>query len=318
MSQLSQFELIVYYLFIEFRVHHAIGDGMSGWKIIFKMCDIDYRDEIGANKFTITKFTPLQRMIANIHTFFMIPSYLIEHVEFTYKHMRNYGKVAKRVKRISWSNKLEFDKIREVKNKTKTTVNDVLMTLLTEGTRRYFTRQSNHEAISKEIIYGMGVALDINIEDHQLTNNDAGILVLTPTNVEGIFNQLKIINNNMKQIKHKLWPFYYRMSLQFLITLPIPVSLIRKLTGMLSISIGNYSNLPGSSSTLLIDGVRITGMYAVVMTSWNQLLAPVFMTYRGRLNIGLKADADLVEHPKELIGDFVNVLEEMYAQVQFS
>ena len=195
-------------MFLNLRVHHAIGDGVSGLKVIFKMCDTDHKDEVGANKLAITQLTSLQRMIANIHTFIMVPFYLIDHLEFTCKHTRTYGRSVEGVKKVSWSNKLEFEKIREVKSKTKTTVNDVLLTLVTEATRRYFTRHSKYEVISKEVIYGMGVALDINIEDCKLTNNDAGILILTPTNVEGIFNQLKMINRKMKQMKHELWPFY--------------------------------------------------------------------------------------------------------------
>ena len=108
----------------------------------------------------------------------------------------------------------------------------------------------------------------------------------------------------------------YSMSLYFLITLPIPISLIRKLTGIMAIGIGNYSNIPGPSSTLSITGTRVVGLYAIVMTSWDQLLALVFATYQGRVNMGVKTDADLVEHPRELIEDFVNVLEEMYSEVQ--
>ena len=284
--------------------------------MIFNMCDIDHKDEVVTNKLAITQLTPLQRMLANVHTFIMIPFYMIDQMEFTYKHMKTYCKSDRGVKKVSWCNKLEFEKIREVKSKTNTTVNDVIMTLLTEATRRYFIRHSKQDVINKGIIYGMGVALEMNVRNYKLTNNDAGILIKTPTNVEGIFNQLKTINRNMKQMKHQLWPFFYSMSLHFLITLPIPISLIRKLTGIMAIGIGNFSNIPGPSSTLLIAGTRVVGMYAIVMTSWNQSLAPVFTTYRGRVNIGVKTNADLVEDPRELIEDLANVLEEMHSEVQ--
>ncbi|KAI6648884.1 Diacylglycerol O-acyltransferase [Oopsacas minuta] len=304
--------------YLAWRVHHSLGDGFSMWRVIFKICDINLKDEFAGNKLTVSRLTTFQRIMANMKTFLSIPMYLTDLIIFTTKYNRKYTEGITNEKRIAWSNKLDFEKVRDVKSKTKTTVNDVLMTLVTESTRRYFTSRSRNDIIDKEVIYGMGVSLDADIDNLQLTNNDAGILILTPTIIEGPFNQLKIINRNMAKMKYELWPFFYSMCLYFLITLPIPVSLVRKITGAMAIGIGNYSNVPGPNTKLVWNGVVVDEAYAIVMTSWNQVLAIVFSTYKGKMCLGVKSDCCIMDKPDELVEEMIRVLEEMYLEVNGS
>ena len=294
------------------RVHHAIGDASSMWKVVFKLCDMDHTSEIAEKKLAFARLTPFQRIMGYAKTFLCIPMYLTDFLVFVATYHRSYPD-ATTDKRCAWSNQLDFQKIREIKSKTKTSVNDLVMTLVTESTRRYFSRRSRKDIIEKDILYGMGASLDFNIDNNKLTNNDIGILIMTPTSAEGMFNQLKIINRNMSKMKHELWGFFYKISLSLLVTLPIPVSVIRK---CIALGIGTYSNFPGPTSTLVFNGAIVDETYGILMTSWNQLLALVFITYKGNMCIGVKADSCLVEEPRELVDEFVKVLEEMYVDIQ--
>ena len=287
---------------------------MSLWNVLFKLCDINHKD-IGADKLTATRLSPFQRNMAYVKAFLYIPMYLTDLLVLIATHSRKYTDGLTTVKRAAMSNQIDFQKIREIKSKTKTTVNDVILTLVTESTRRYFSRRDRNDLIEKEIAYGMAVALSFNFDNYILTNNDAGVLVLTPTNQEGIFNQLKIVNRNMTKLKRESWVFFYKMTLDFLITLPIPVSLIRKITGSVSMGIGNFSNVLGPNFTLTVNSAIIEEAYCLVMTSWDQVLGIVFSTYKGRMHVGVKTDACIVDNPKELVDEFTRVLEEMYVQV---
>ena len=233
-----------------------------------------------------------------------------------FKYKRRYVDGITGEKRVAWTNNLDFEKIREIKKKTKTTVNDVVMTLLTEAMRCYFFRNSRDDVIDREIVFGMGVALEGDMNDRKLSNNVAGILIRTPVNIEGAFNQLKQINENMNRMKKQLWPFFMSMLLTMTMALPISSRAKSKLTGCLTIAIGLYSNIPGPTSTLLFNGLRIEETYAIVMTSWNESIGIAFATYKGRLHAALKTDKALIEDPNELVHDIEHVLDEMYLQVQ--
>ena len=287
---------------------------MSLWKILFKLCDIDHND-IGADKLTLTRLTQFQRITAYAKTFLYIPMYLTDLLVLIATHSRKYTDGVTTNKRAAMSNQIDFQKICEIKTKTKTTVNDVMLTLVTESTRRYFSRRDRNDLIEKEIVYGMAVAVNVDFESSTVTNHDVGFLVLTPTNQEGIFNQLEIVHGYMSKMKQEYWLFFYSLVLYFMITLPIPDSLIRRLTGLFSIGIGNFSNILGPSFTLTMNGAIIEEAYCLVMTSWDQVLGIVFSTYKGRLCVGLKTDTCIIDNPKELVDEFARVLEEMYAQV---
>ena len=299
---------------IHCRIHHGIADAMSMWKVVFKLCDVDCINEIAEKKMAFARLTPLQRIMGYTKTFFCIPMYLTDFLVFVAIYHRSYTDETKD-KRCAWSNQLDFQKIREIKSKTKTSVNDVVMTIVTESTRRYFNRRSRKDLIDKDILYGMAASLDFNIDNSQLTNNDIGIIILSPTSTEGMFNQLKRVNRNMSKMKHELWGFFYGICFSLLVTLPIPVSVIRKFT---TLGIGTYSNVPGPTSTLVFNGVIVDEIYGLIMTSCNQLLALAFSTYKGSMCAGVKSDCCLVDEPRELIDEFVRVLEEMCVDVRSS
>lgn len=240
--------------------------------------------------------------------------YLTDLLIFIATHYRRYTDGVTANKRAAMSNRIDFQKVREIKAKTKTTVNDVLMTLVTESTRRYFSRRDRSDLIEKEIVYGTAVVLGADFDNYTLSNNDAGILVLTPTNQEGVFNQLKIVHRNMAKMKQESWVFFLSMMLYFLITLPIPVSLVRKITGTMAIGIGNYSNVLGPNFALTMNGAIVEEAYCLVMTSWEQVIGIVFLTYNGRMCVGVKTDTCIVDNPRELVDEIANVLEEMYVE----
>eukprot|EP00800_Vazella_pourtalesii_P013916 TRINITY_DN3407_c0_g1_i1.p1 TRINITY_DN3407_c0_g1~~TRINITY_DN3407_c0_g1_i1.p1 ORF type:complete len:289 (-),score=18.18 TRINITY_DN3407_c0_g1_i1:53-919(-) len=285
---------------------------MSMSKVLIKLCDMDHTSEFADNKLSFAGLTLSQRIMGYTKTFLYIPMYLIDLIIFVATHDRSYTD-ATTDKRCAWSNQLDFQKIREIKTKTKTSVNDVVMTLVTESSRRYFSKRSRKDLIEKDLLYAMAASMDSNFNNYQLTNNYTGILVLIPTSTEGMFNQLKVINRNMSKMKHELWGFFNRIILTLLVTLPIPASVIRRLTAF---GIGTYSNFPGPTSTLVFNGVIVDGTYGIVMTLPHQLLTMVFTTYKGSMCVGVKSDSCLVDEPRELVDEFVRVLEEMYADVR--
>ena len=234
---------------------------------------------------------------------------------FIKEYTRKYTNEVTGIKRVAWTNKLDFEKIRIVKRKTNTTVNDVLMTLVTESMKRYFTRYPCGDILKKEIIFGSAIALEGNMDSYTLTNNVSGVPLKMPVNIDGKFEQLKVIRRNMNRLKYGLWTWFFSFSLNSILATPIPTKMLKKIVNILEI-MGIYSNVPGPSSALLCNGVPIEEAYGTVMTSWDQVIGIVFVTYKGKIHLSVKVDTTLMEDPKEFIKEIPEVLEEMYAEVQ--
>ena len=283
--------------------------------MFLRTCDTNNTDELQTNKLVAIQIPPLKKALAKIQTFIALPVLSINHFLFIREYNRDYTKEITGVKKVAWTNKLDFEKIRAVKLKTNTTVNDVLLTLVTESLKRYFTRHPCGDILKKEIIFGSAIALEGNMDTYTLTNNVSGIPIKSPVNIEGKFEQLRVINKNMNRLKHGLWPWFFSFSLNSLLAAPIPVQTLKTMIQVLEI-FGVYSNVPGPTSLLSCGGVPIDELYGTVMTSWNQSLGMVFVSYRGRMHLTVKADTVLMEDPSEFISGFPGVLEEMYTDVQ--
>ena len=297
------------------RFHHSICDGMSAWKTVINTSDVDTRPEVETQKLVMVQLTLLQRIFINVKTFISIPIYIIDNTIFDIAHKREYVSGLTGKKRVAWTNKLDFEKIREIKKKTKTTVNDVVMTLLTEAMRRYFIRHGRDDVINREIVFGMGVALKGDMKSKILTNNVSGILVTFPTNIEGTSNQLRQIHHNMSQLKRRLWPQFMDMLLDFIMTLPLGTSFKKYLINANSLMIGLYSNAPGPDSSIKWNGTIFDEAYGVNMTSSTQSIGTCFLTYKRVMHFAVKVDTVLMEEPKELVRDVENVFEDMYSEI---
>ena len=259
--------------------------------------------------------SPFQKALAKIQTFIALPILTINQSICINEYTEKYTNEVTGIKRIAWTNELNFEKIRIVKQKTNTTVNDLLMTLVTESMKRYFTRYPCGDILKKEIIFGSAIVLGNNMDSDALTINVSGVALKMPVNIEGKFEQLKAIRKNMNNLKHGLWPWFISFSMKPLLATPIPARILKKMMTVMEI-IGVYSNVPGTSSMLSCNGVPIEEAYGAVMTSWDQVIGIVFVTYRGKMHLTVKVDTALMEDPRELIKEIPKVLEEMYSEVQ--
>ncbi|KAI6648883.1 diacylglycerol O-acyltransferase [Oopsacas minuta] len=302
------------YCYIIWRLNHSLADGISTWKVFLKTCDVSHKDELEPNRLAALQVPYWRRTLAKIQTFFALPVLAIDIRLFIAESDRKYTNSTTGVKKIAWTNKLDFEKIRLVKKKTKTTVNDVLMSLVTESLRRYFTIHPHGDIIKSKIIFGSGMAIEGTMDNDVLTNNVLGICIRFPAHIEGVFEQLKVIHRNMNIMKFGLWPWFFSMTLNSMLALPIPSSVKMNQIKILTV-LGVYSNVPGPTSILQHNGVSYEELYGVVMTSWDQSMSLVFSSYRGSMHLAVKIDTILMEDPNEFVNMIPQVLEDMYKEL---
>ncbi|MFO7681188.1 MAG: wax ester/triacylglycerol synthase family O-acyltransferase [Chloroflexota bacterium] len=214
-------------------------------------------------------------------------------------------------KQVSWSKPLPLADVKQIKNMCGGTVNDVLVSALTGGLRRYMIdRGANVNGLS------FRAAMPVNIrpvEKMADLGNQFGIVYPTlPVGIEDPLERLLAVHTRMEELKSTP-----EAVVAFGILTGIGLSPAEAQTHMVDLFGSKASvvmtNVPGPQTTLYIAGKELDSIMAWVPQAGRVSIGLSIMSYNNKVFIGVMADKGLVPNPDKILDGFYVEFEELKA-----
>jgi len=211
------------------------------------------------------------------------------------------------VKRAAWADPIPLNDIKLIKNTFGGTVNDVLVSAVTSGLRRYLVDKGDNVGDD-----GGGLeiraAIPVNLrrdEDNGKLGNRFGLVFLTlPIHIEQPLMRLAEVRRRMLELKR---------SAEAPVTLGILGAMgygtdafrefvVRTLEPKATLVL---TNVPGPPIPLYMAGQRIRDLMFWVPQAGRLSLGISILTYAGNVHLGIVTDAGLVPCPEEVLAGVV-------------
>lgn len=279
------------------RVHHVMGDGMSMVPILFRMMDQVSGTE--AKLAPVAKDTTVWQTVAAVLTGpYMLTKKLLWKSDRSVIH----GPALSGQKLVAWTDPIELDLLKQVKNALGATVNDVLMACVSSAFERYV------ETRSGKPLAQLRVSMPINIrpvsEEPRMENKFAAVMLDLPVGATDIRQRVATTKKQLDALKRSPEPlFTYGTVRVTLATLPFGVSraLINFLANKCTCVI---SNVPGPQDPLFMGGKRLRGMMFWVPQRADVGIGVSMLSFAGELMIGMICDTALVDDPRVFVECF--------------
>lgn len=210
---------------------------------------------------------------------------------------------ARRFAAESWPIK----RIQRVRERTGTTINDVMLAMSSGALRRYL---SDHDALPDKPLVA---ALPVALEDSGSGNALGAILVNLATNEPDPAERLRRIRQSGHAAKENLQgrdPMTIA-ALSAVVAAPIGLGLV---PGSSAINQGFnliISNVPGPKDPLYWEGAKLVGIYPISVPLDGQALNITVLSYADNMEIGITGDRRAVPHLQHLLGYLEDALVEL-------
>ena len=289
-----------------FRVHHAIADGVSLIRFLIHQLP---------DKATIQR--GLQNYSSSGRFFLLLKAALIapRHLfKLQFKSADSnllHGPELNGERRIAWNEPIDLKLIKDIKNATGTTVNDVLMTCLSLALRRYFQRKGVENPDDFSAIVPVDVRASATSQKLDLENRFSFVFPKLPVATEGVFNQLYETKARMDKAKisgaplasSKITAFSAAVSPQFMND-RFNSMVSRKLSSVVS-------NVRGPQEMLSVRGSRVKFLVFWPPQKENTGVLVSIFTYSGKVFVGIQGNTTVLPDPEVLVQEFGNSVWEM-------
>lgn len=217
-------------------------------------------------------------------------------------------------KSVAWSSGLSLDDVKAVGQRHGASVNDVLLTAVAGGLRRYLHARGVDDV--REIEWMVPVNL-VPIADNlpeDLGNFFALVMAVLPLEPADPVERLDRTRARMNRIKRSDEPIITFGVQRGISAAPRPVS--TALTDFFANkAVGVLTNVPGPRAPLTFAGVGVHQVIGFAPSSGDQPMTCTVFSYAGTVTIGFATDAALIPDPHELID---GTLTELAALVDMS
>lgn len=239
---------------VVFRVHHSVADGVSLVKaLVYRMVD-KIPEEVTKQRFGTSH--RLKKIIAGI---FYGPSLLIKRLGWPADQTILHREKLTGQKIVSWSETIDLDLIKELKNCTGTTVNDILVSCLA-GALREFLQKHDTQLPTDISAY---VPVDIRPPKSKLVldNQFALVFLHLPVDTDSCLETLKKTRYRMNKIKNSPEALVNAMVVNYSMA-RLPDWFSTKIFDWFSRKCSMVlSNVPGPTQEISIGGQRITDIW---------------------------------------------------------
>ena len=210
-------------------------------------------------------------------------------------------------KRVAWSEPVPLSVVREVGKQLGGTINDVLVSAMTGGLRRYLDRYG-------ERAHGLSfrAAMPVNLRSldrmSELGNRFGLIFLSLPLGEDDPVSRLAEVRRRALALKRSAEPVVVYAILRMLGVVPLAVQrMVVKIFGTKATAV--MTNVPGPREILLLAGTPIRELFFWVPQSGKLGLGISIMSYAGHVRLGLASDAGLVPDPELIVQGFHEELE---------
>lgn len=215
-------------------------------------------------------------------------------------------------KRVAWSDPIPVAEVKEVGKALKGTVNDVLLSAMTGGLRRYLVGRGG-----KVRRLNFRAAMPVNLRSlDEMSNlgNQFGLIFLSlPVGIEDPVRRLAELHRRSMSLKRSAEPIVVYNILKLLGVTP---DLVQKIVVdvFAAKTTAVMTNVPGPREVLYLAGHPIREIFFWVPQSGRVGLGISIFSYAGHVRMGLASDAGLVPDPEAIVRGFHEEFEELRAQ----
>jgi WS/DGAT/MGAT family acyltransferase len=205
-------------------------------------------------------------------------------------------------KRAAWSRPISLKDVKAVKNVTGGTVNDVLVSAMAGGLRRYLLERG--EPVNG-LAFRAAVPINLRQPDEMGTlGNKFGLLFLTlPVGIADPLERLEAVRRRMGELKEsKEGPVGLAILSGMGVTPQELHGALMELFGAKLTAV--MTNVPGPPMPLFMAGQQIDQLMFWVPQSGRLGLGISIISYAGRVMMGVATDAGLVPDPEQIIEGF--------------
>ena len=199
-------------------------------------------------------------------------------------------------KRVAWSEPIAVDDVKEVGRALEGTINDVLLSAMTGGLRRYLDRKGK-----KAHGLNFRAAMPVNLrplDDMADLGNQFGLVFLSlPVGIDDPVERLDELRRRSVALKRSAEPVVVYGILKLLGIVPLAVQrLVVKIFAAKTTAV--MTNVPGPREELYLAGKPIGEIFFWVPQSGRVGLGISIFSYAGHVRLGVASDAGLIPDPE--------------------
>ena len=212
-------------------------------------------------------------------------------------------------KRVAWSERIPVAEVKEIGKALGGTINDVLLSAMTGGLRRYMDRRGERaEGIN------FRAAMPVNLrplERMAELGNQFGLIFLSlPVGAGNAVERLRELRRRALALKRSAEPVVVYAILKLLGVVPLAVQkLVVKIFAAKTTAV--MTNVPGPREVLYLVGKPIEEIFFWVPQSGRVSLGISIFSYAGNVRLGVGTDAGLVPDPEVIVQGFHEELDEL-------
>ena len=217
-------------------------------------------------------------------------------------------------KRVAWSEPITIDEVKEVGRALKATINDVLLSAMTGGLRRYLGhRGETADGVS------FRAAMPVNLrplDDMADLGNQFGLIFLSlPVGIEDPVERLVVLRERSQALKRSAEPVVVYAILKLLGMSPLALQKVAvSIFGTKATAV--MTNVPGPREVLHLAGKPIREIFFWVPQSGHLGLGISIFSYAGHVRMGLATDAGLIPDPEVIVQGFHEEFEALQARAR--
>lgn len=213
-------------------------------------------------------------------------------------------------KRVAWSDALPLDEVKAVGKALGGTVNDVLLSAMTGGLRRYLSRNGEPPPDDLSFRAAMPVNLRTMEKMHQLGNEFGLIFLSLPVGIADPIKRLAELSRRARSLRKSLEPVVVFRILDALGVVPRKIQkLVVKIFATKATAV--MTNVPGPKQVLYLAGKPIQDIVFWVPQAGRVGIGISICSYAGRVRLGVGSDAGLVPDPEHIVKGFHDEFEAM-------
>lgn len=293
-----------------FRIHHSYADGIALTRLfVNNLFDVPVRD------YEPIRFSTKQRLLTWCKAALVGPMTVLTKCLSPADRSEIHGGALNGKKIVAWSKRFSLASVKEIKNATKTTVNDVMTSCLSGALRRYL--RDNSAQKPQDIWAAVPVDVRADRRSMKFTNKFALVFLRAPVGVEGSMEQLFETKRRMDEIKKSAEPFVAASTVRLLMLLPHFIS--KPILDLFSFKMSCVlSNVPGPQLTLTIGGNKALGGVFWPPARANIAIMMSIFSYNGHINIGVMVDEAIISKPHEIVANFEKHFDELCETLNIS
>jgi diacylglycerol O-acyltransferase len=213
-------------------------------------------------------------------------------------------------KKVAWSGRIPVDEVREIGRTLGGTLNDVLLSAMTGGLRRYLDRKGEKgEGIN------FRAAMPVNLRPlarlAELGNQFGLVFLSLPVGAKNALERLRELRRRSLALKRSAEPVVVYAILRMLGIVPLAVQkLVVAIFATKATAV--MTNVPGPRQTLYLAGQPIDEIFFWVPQSGRVGLGISIFSYAGHVRVGVGTDAGLIPDPEAVVAGF----HEEYAELR--